>query len=1002
MRVKFSLYQKLLFAFVVVAVLPLLIGSGYFYKVLQGHLQEDVERVSQVQARAAAKKVEWQISEIDRSLKHCAGQYFFERNNSDGQLSWPYRQYPEIRKIVIVDSENRVVEALSRYGYLSHGMPSPLLAFATDYPNQRKIFFSQWQLEPQLVIVYPITSLISGKQKGYLFAELSLKKLFHAFPQQSSGKSELFLVNLKAKVVAHSDINHVLKGDRLDHVAPIAKVLTGAQSALGEYPNLNNEIVFGVVAKIEGLPLLVVCETPLSSAYALADVLRNMFISVSFFTLGPILLISWYLSRLMTRPIERLYLASEKIRSGSLELVAGEFPDDEIGAFAQCFNEMVVSLKDDRELREKAEIELRESEKHYRTIADYAYDMECWRDPEGQFIHVSPSCLDITGYHDHEFYANHLLMNEIVVDEDREIFVGHRHDVMRDGRFKPIEFRIHHKDGSIRWLNHICRPITNSSGDNLGVRGSNRDVTLRKSAEDFLAAERERLAVTLRSIGDGVITTDDDGRVTLLNPVAETLTGWSNAAALGRAVDEIFHIIHEFSRQVLPSPVAQVLAENQVVELANHALLISCSGDEVAVADSAAPIIGRDGQRLGVVLVFRDVRDEKRLQQERLRSEKLEAVGVLAGGIAHDFNNLLMGLQGSIDLVRLSYDQGFVETEKYLLKAENAIGRAVSLARQLLTFAKGGAPVKGEVVLLQLVEESAEFVLHGSQVKVVIEAEADIWDVQIDSGQISQVVNNLVTNARQAMDDRGIIQISITNLEIMEDCMVDLMPGPYVKVTVQDQGCGIDPEIISHIFEPYYTTKESGSGLGLATCYSIIANHDGHIDVTSEPGTGSTFTFLLPSTGQRSEKNSVVLPESSVNPAGAVGKGRVLLMDDEAVICEVVTEMLGVFGYEVVTVADGETLLETYRTTLDEGLNFVAVIMDLSIPGGMGGREAIGHLRELDAFVKVIVSSGYSQDPVMANFRAYGFNGMVAKPYKIKSLLAVLQDDGSRRDTVPD
>ncbi|MCK5540562.1 MAG: PAS domain S-box protein, partial [Deltaproteobacteria bacterium] len=871
---------------------------------------------------------------------------------------------------------------------------SPLLVFDDKYPEHKKIFFSQWQLEPQLVMVYPISSLTTGKQQGYLFAELALKNLFNAFPRQESGESELYLVNLKGEVVAHADIDHVLKGSRVDHLLPIAKVLKGSPSALGEYSNLDREAVFGVATTIEGLPLLVVSEIPVAQAYALTHSLRNTFIFIFAFALGLILLVGWYLSRSMTRPIESLYLASEKIRGGSLESVAGDFPDDEIGSFAQCFNQMVAALKEDRELREKAEIKLRESEHRYRTVADYAYDMECWRDPEGKFIHVSPSCYEITGYKQQEFYVNHLLMNEIVLKEDREIFIGHRHEIMQDGRFQPIEFRISHKDGSVRWLSHICRPITGFNGEDLGVRGSNRDITLRKLAEDFLAAEKERLAVTLRSIGDGVITTDDDGRVTMLNPVAETLTGWSNADASGRLVGEVFHIIHEHSREIMPNPVAQVLRENQVVELANHALLISRSGDEIAVADSAAPIVGRDGQRLGVVLVFRDVGDEKKLQQERLRSEKLEAVGILAGGIAHDFNNLLMGLQGSLDLIRLSYNQGFATTEKHLSKAEKAIGRAVSLARQLLTFAKGGAPIKERVELPLLVKESAEFVLHGSQVKVEYEVEDNIWALAIDGGQINQVINNLVTNARQAMADAGIVRITVTNQEIVEDSVEGLKPGFYVKVSVGDQGCGIESEIIPHIFEPYYTTKESGSGLGLATSYSIIANHDGRLEVASEPGVGSTFTFFLPSTGKFSEKSPVDSRGLQLKFDEDRGScGRVLLMDDEDVIREVVTEMLEILGYEVIAVADGEAMLETYQAALREGSSFQAVLMDLSIPGGMGGREAIKRLREIDSEVKAIVSSGYSQDPVMADFKAYGFNGMIAKPYKVESLLAVLQDE---------
>ncbi len=991
MKVKFSLYRKFLSGFVVVAALPLLLGSLYFYKVMQGHLRQDVERLSLVQSQFAGNQVSWNINEIDRSLSYTASQYLFKKRDAM-LLSWAYRQHSEIRKIVIVDLDNKVVEALSRYGYMSPGMPSPLLDFEVDYPQKRKIFFSQWQLEPQLVVVYPIKSLTTGKQQGYLFAELALKNLFNAFPRQKIGQGRLYLVNLKGEIVSHADINHVLKGAKVDHLLPVEKVLAGASSALGEYSNLAQEAVLGVAVRIEGLPLMVVSETPIAQTYALSYDLRNTFVYVFCFALSLILLGSWYLSRSMTHPIERLYRATEKIRGGSLEVLTGEFPDDEIGSFAQCFNQMVAALKEDRELRENAEIKLRESEQRYRTVADYAYDMECWRDSEGKFIHVSPSCLMITGYSPQNFYANHLLMDEIVLRQDQEIFIGHRHDVMLDGTVMPIEFRIRHQDGSVRWLSHICRPVAGSGGENLGVRGSNRDITARKFAEEILVAERERLAITLRSIGDGVITTDNRGHVTLLNPVAENLTGWSCDAASGRAVSEVFRIIHERSRETLSCPVALALKENRVVELANHALLISRLGDEIAVADSAAPIVGQGGQRIGVVLVFRDVREEKKLQQERLRSEKLEAVGVLAGGIAHDFNNLLMGLQGSLDLVRLSYSQGFETTLKHLEKAENAIVRAVSLAQQLLTFAKGGAPVKGEVELPSLVKESAEFVLHGSQVKAEYEIDDDIWAVEIDGGQISQVLNNLVTNARQAMADVGVVWITIANQKITDDSGESLSPGFYVKVSVRDQGCGIDSEIIPHIFEPYYTTKESGSGLGLATSYSIIANHDGRLDVASEPDIGSTFTFLLPATGQHRENSLTASRELLLTLDENTKIGRVLLMDDEEVIREVVTEMLGMLGYEVVAVADGEALLETYKKALQDGLSFQAVLMDLSIPGGMGGREAIKQLREIDSEVKAIVSSGYSQDPVMADYRAYGFNGMVAKPYKVESLLAVLQD----------
>ena len=990
MKVKVTLYRKFLIGFILIAVLPLLGGSLYLYGVIQDYLYKNVTQSSLVQARVAGQQIAWDIGEIRNSLKFAASQYIFNKHDAK-VLSWAYRQHHEIRKIVVVDNANLVVESLSRYGYMHSGSPSPLLTYTTEYPKKEMSFFSQWRLEPQLVVVYPVFSLTSGRQQGYLYAELALKNLFNNLLRQDSGPHQLSLISLRGQVIAHAKIEHVLQAVEVKQYDSVSKVLNGAESAFAEYTNIDHNEVFGVAVKVKDLPLLVVSETPLTKVYALINTLRNTFIYVFVFAFVLILLGSWYLSHSMTRPIANLFQASERIRKGSLEPVAGDFPADEIGSFAYCFNQMVASLKKDRELREEVEMKLRESEKHYRTVADYAYDMECWRDFKGEFIHLSPSCVNITGYTPQDFYDNNTLMNDIVLVEDREIFIDHQHEVEHDGTFRPLEFRIRHKDGSVRWLSHTCCPVIGPDGEDLGIRGSNRDITARKLAEEFLALEQERLAVTLRSIGDGVITTDIRGRVNLINPVAEALTGWSDTEALGQPVNKIFRIINEYTRETMACPVATALRENRIVDLVNHTVLLSRSGDEIAVADSAAPIIGQTGEHLGVVLVFRDVRNEKRLQEEHLRSEKLAAVGVLAGGIAHDFNNLLMGLQGSLDLIRFSCGKSSEKTGAYLAKADLAIERAVALAQQLLTFAKGGAPIRvsSSVELPALVKESAEFVLHGSQIKVEYEIEDGIWGVEIDPGQINQVVNNLVTNARQAMSDVGIIKVTIENTRVAAGDYNDITPGLYVKVAVIDQGHGVDPEIMPHIFEPYFTTKETGSGLGLATSYSIIANHTGRIDVTSRLSHGSTFSFILPATGE--SDNHIVCQQDRLVADMKTGKGRILLMDDELVIREVVGEMLGMLGYEVIAVADGEALLKTYKESLQEGLSFQAVLMDLTIPGGMGGREAIKHLRAIDPGVIAIVSSGYSQDPVMADFTAYGFNAMIPKPYKLESLVAVLQ-----------
>ena len=992
MKIRVSIFSKLLLGFLLVTILPLVTGSFYFYRYLDNHLSRETVKNSIEITRKAGEEIQLHIQVIDRFLAYIAGQYVTSGNGRQ-LLFWAYNLDHDISRLVVIDQNNQVVEAICRYGYLGRGMPSPLTAYARNVPIKKLLFFSHWQLEPQLVIVYPLISLLDGRQYGCLMAEISMKRFFNRFSRQKSGPGCTYLVNLDGRVVAHADFNLVLKGVDASHCLPVARVLAGESGAQGEYLDFSGRKVFGVAARVSGVPLAVVNEVPLKEAFALVEQVSRSFALV---LLGALLLIflgCWLLSRSFTRPIGRLYRAAERIREGRFEPVGGDFPPDEIGFFAHCFNQMVEALKADRELREKAERELRESEKRYRMVADYAYDMECWRDIDGTFIHISPSCREITGYSQDEFYARPLLMNEIVIDEDKPIFIDHRHEVAHDGSFKPIEFRIRHKDGSIRWLNHICRPVIGSDGENLGVRGSNRDITVRKQAEIALVVEKERLLVTLRSIGDGVITTDNRGVVTMLNPVAERLSGWPGSEAVGRPIEEVFRLVHERTRKPRSNPAARALAENRVVEIANHTLLLARDGTEIAIADSAAPIVDNDGERYGVVLVFRDVRNEKQLQFERLRAGKLEAVGLLAGGIAHDFNNLLMGLQGSLDLIRLAARREPEAVLRHVDKAETAVSRAVSLTRQFLTFAKGGSPVRERADLPSLVRESAEFVLHGSQVKLECDFTLPVYEVEIDGGQISQVVNNLVTNARQAMDDAGVVRVEISNLDLDEGSAprFGLVAGSYVRVAVVDHGPGIDPGLIDKIFEPYFTTKEKGSGLGLATSYSIISGHGGYLGVDSRSGSGCEFYFLLAASKEPVSETGPTPAVPADKTSGLFAGKRILVMDDEEIIREVVTEILTLLGFEVVCVAAGEELLEVFQERRDRGEEFDVVLLDLSIPGGMGGREAIIRLREIAPKIKAVVSSGYSQDPIMADFRGYGFDGVAAKPYGIDSLVETLR-----------
>jgi two-component system, cell cycle sensor histidine kinase and response regulator CckA len=372
-----------------------------------------------------------------------------------------------------------------------------------------------------------------------------------------------------------------------------------------------------------------------------------------------------------------------------------------------------------------------------------------------------------------------------------------------------------------------------------------------------------------------------------------------------------------------------------------------------------------------------------RLEAELIRSSKLESLGVLAGGIAHDFNNLLTVIVGNLSLV-LGDRRLVQEDEEFLRDSERAALRARDLTQQLLTFAKGGSPVRSAVLLPDIVREAAGFARHGSSVRCDFKFGDDLWPAHVDRGQISQVVHNIVLNALQAMPTGGVVEIALTNERVSAEASLPLQAGRFLKMVIRDTGAGISPTHLARIFDPYFTTKQQGSGLGLATVYSIVKKHAGHIDVTSELGVGTTFTIWLPA----SDKAPSNL--SSERARSAPLSGRMLFMDDERGVRTMATTMLRRLGFEVDAVADGQAAIDAYVLAQTSGRPFRFVMLDLTVPGAMGGREAFDELRRIDPEVCAIVSSGYSNDPVVADFRAYGFQGRVPKPYEYEELASVV------------
>jgi PAS domain S-box-containing protein len=501
-----------------------------------------------------------------------------------------------------------------------------------------------------------------------------------------------------------------------------------------------------------------------------------------------------------------------------------------------------------------------------------------------------------------------------------------------------------------------------------------------------LAAEKELLDVTLNSIADGVITTDTSGKIISINRAVESLTGWTRAAAEGKQLNEVFRTIRDDTQEPCANPIEKVLQTCTAIEMENHTLLVARDGTRRAIATSAAPIRDNAGKIAGAVLVFRDVTEKQKAELQMLTESKLQSVGLLAGGIAHDFNNMLTAIIGNLSLARMP-DSSREEISQMLADAEKAALGAKDLTQQLLTFAKGGAPIKKPTLLHELIRETCQFALRGSNVQCDYLLASDAWPVEVDKGQIRQILNNLVINARQAMPQGGKMEVRLENSDLSASTMPPLPAGRYVKISIQDHGPGIALEHLPRIFEPYFTTKKAGTGLGLATVYSVIRKHDGQINVASKPGKGTTFELYLPA----SQKPALPVPAKPM-PENISGRGRVLVVDDEAPIRKFLSIMLQKFGYETETANDGGEAIERYTIAKSGGTPFDAVIMDLTIPNGMGGCEAARRLRELDPKVKAIASSGYSFDPVMANFRDYGFCGVIPKPYRPEDLNRILKE----------
>jgi PAS domain S-box-containing protein len=744
---------------------------------------------------------------------------------------------------------------------------------------------------------------------------------------------------------------------------------------------------------------------------------------------------------------------------------------------------------------------------------------------DGVFLDINPGFTELTGYTRDDMMGRTALPGDLGIWtslEDRQRLVLALQANQGTAR---IDARFRRKDGYV--IHGVMHARVMSLDDEPYLLTITNDISDIKLAEMALFAEKERLAVTLQSIGDAVITTDTDGHVRLMNRVAEELTGWRQDESLGQPLARVFDTVHETTGRPCENPAAKVLASGAVVEFGNQTVLIARDGTRRLIADSGAPIRDATGTILGVVLVFRDttestraetllrqseekfrtiieqnadgialldefgtviewnpalehisgvtrnqaigkpvwetqlllqpataesaqgadtiralfagglsrsdsplflrnkevsasrqeeeltlhqtvfpiktergfrvgciVRDitqQKKLSAALQKADKLESLGVLAGGIAHDFNNLLGGIFGNVELAcAVGKDP---EVMQYLQASMGTMGRVRALTQQLLTFAKGGAPVKRVEPLFPFVRTAVEFALSGANVACRFDVAPGLWNCSYDKHQMGQVVDNIVINAVQAMPLGGSLEVSALNLVVGENEYPSLAPGRYVRASFADQGPGIPSAIMTHIFDPFFTTRPAGSGLGLATCYSILRQHSGCITVESEPGRGSVFHALLPAS------EAAVYPNTRSSDDTHRGSGTILVMDDDEGVRTITRKFLEHMGYSCRTARDGHEALREYRCFQEEGGRWRAIICDLTVRGSMSGKACASEIRQVDQETQIIVASGYADDPILADPKQYGFDDSLPKPYTASELGQVL---GWNQGSVPE
>lgn len=542
------------------------------------------------------------------------------------------------------------------------------------------------------------------------------------------------------------------------------------------------------------------------------------------------------------------------------------------------------------------------------------------------------------------------------------------------------------KDGSTFPMELTVREI--DYPDKTLFTGIARDISKHKKAEKYLSEKEQQWQLFSQATSNLLWNWDFSDDSVERNTAFQTTFGYSSEE-VSPTIAWWVERLHDEDRERVMAVFQKTLDTKKSTCRYNYRFRRK-DGSYADIEDRV--FILRDASGIGVRALgaMTDITERIQLEEKVRKNHNLEMLGILAGGIAHDFNNMLTGIITSFSLLEMLSDSNS-EAHTIAREGNEAAEQTRLLTQQLLTFAKGGMPLKESIAIEKMLTKTVGLTLSGSNTKPTYHIEADLYPVDIDPGQIGQVLQNLVLNADQSMPEGGTLYIRASNIEIDE--RPPLASGRYVKITIEDQGNGMSPEVMDKIFNPYFTTKTTGHGLGLATVYSIIQRHDGHITVQSTVGMGTTFTFYLPAADQHAQLTA------QTERRATSGTGRILLLDDQEIIHQSMGKMLVFLGYEMESAYNCEDMLSSYRTAQSTGQPFDAVIMDLTIPGGMGGKDAVRALLKIDPQACALVSSGYADDPIMANFEQYGFADRVVKPVDMQNFSQMLKSVLERRAT---